>query len=267
MKIAVCIKQVPDTSAALKVKPDGSGVDTEGLEFVISPYDEYGLEEALRTKEKLATGEVVVVALGPERVAKALRSGLAMGADRAVHLADAAFDGSDAIATARALAAALKKAGPFDLVWAGKEATDDGMSTVGAALAEFLGIPHASEVKKAELSADKTSITCWSEVEGGTAVVEVKLPAVLTAQKGLNEPRYASLKGIMMAKKKELAVYTPADLGLTAEQVGKSGSPSEVLKVEPPPKKQTNTKLIKDLEPDAAAKELVRLLREEAKVI
>ncbi|MBI3890612.1 MAG: electron transfer flavoprotein subunit beta/FixA family protein [Candidatus Wallbacteria bacterium] len=267
MKIAVCIKQVPDTSATLKVKPDGSGVDTEGLEFVISPYDEYGLEEALKTKEKMDAGEVVVLGLGPERVTKALRSGLAMGADRAIHLADAAYEGSDALATARALAAALKKAGPFDLIWAGKEAVDDGMSTVGAAIAEFLGIPHVSEVKKAELAADHSSVTCWSEVEGGTAVVEVKLPAVLTAQKGLNEPRYASLKGIMMAKKKELVRFTPADLGLGAEQVGKSGSRTEVLKVEPPPKKQTVTKLIKDLEPEAAAKELLRLLRDEAKVI
>ncbi|MBI5546899.1 MAG: electron transfer flavoprotein subunit beta/FixA family protein, partial [Deltaproteobacteria bacterium] len=191
----------------------------------------------------------------------------AMGADRAIHLADAAYEGSDAFATARALAAALKKAGPFDMVWTGREAADDGMSVVGAAIGEYLGIPHVSEVKKLDLAADKSSVTCQSEVEGGTAIVQVRLPAVLTAQKGLNEPRYASLKGIMMAKKKELLTFTPADLGLTPDQVGKAGSNTEVLKLEPPPKKQTVGKVLKDLEPVAAARELVRLLREEAKIV
>lgn len=261
------MKQVPDTSAAIKVKADGSGVETEGLEFVISPYDEYAIEEALRIKERVAGSEVVVFSLGPDRVTKALRSGLALGADKAIHLCDAAFEGGDAIATARALAAALKKVGPFDLILAGREASDDGMSAVGSAVAEFLGVPQASEVKKLELADDGKTAVCYSEVEGGTAVVEIALPAVVTAQKGLNEPRYASLKGIMAAKKKELATLTAADLGLDAGSVGKAGSKLEILKLEPPPQKQTAGKILKDLEAGPAAQELVRLLREEAKAI
>ncbi|MBI4872122.1 MAG: electron transfer flavoprotein subunit beta/FixA family protein [Candidatus Riflebacteria bacterium] len=267
MRIAVLLKQVPDTAATLKLKSDGSGIETEGLEFVISPYDEYALEEALRIKEKQGGGEILVFSLGPERSTKALRSALALGADKAVHLLDAAFEGSDAIATAKALAAALAKFGPFDLVLAGCVAADDGMCAVGSAVAEFLGIPQATEVKKLELAADGKSLTCWSEVESGTAVLELPLPALLTAQKGLNEPRYASLKGIMAAKKKELLVLKPADLGLAAEATGTTGSRTEVLSYEPPPKKQAAGKILKDLEPAEAARELVRLLREEAKVI
>jgi len=262
VKIGVCIKQVPDTETKVRIAADGRSIDETGVTFVISPYDEYALEEALRIKDK-QPGEVVVFTVGDERAATSLRTALAMGADRAVHLKDAAFEGSDAVGLSRILAAALKPES-FDLILMGKQAVGTDRGQIGPRVAELLGMPHVSVITHLEMT-EKT-FRAHREIEGAHEVVEGSTPVLLTAQKGLNEPRYASLKGILAAKKKELKVLGAADLGLDPATVGKAGSRTRWEKLELPPAR-TAGKLLKDMEPAAAARELVRLLREEAKVI
>jgi electron transfer flavoprotein beta subunit len=263
MKIVVCIKQVPDTETRPKVAADGRSLDPADVNWVISPYDEYAVEEALLIKEKAGAGEVVVVTLGEERAANALRTALAMGADRAVHCKDDAFAGSDAAATGRVLAAAVKKLGGADLVLLGKHGVGDDNQQVGPILAEALGMPQVTVVVKLELKDGKA--VAHREIEGGTEIVETSLPAVISAQKGLNEPRYASLKGIMAAKKKPLDVWNAGALDLSPDAVGARGSLTTVLKLELPPRRAEG-KVLKT-EPAEAARELARLLREEAKAI
>ncbi|HEU5180716.1 MAG TPA: electron transfer flavoprotein subunit beta/FixA family protein [Candidatus Polarisedimenticolia bacterium] len=262
MKIGVCIKQVPDTETKVKVAADGRSLDAAGVTFVISPYDEYALEEALRIKEK-QTGEVVVFSVGDERTGTSLRTALAMGADRAVHLKDAAFEGSDAVGLSRILAAALKPEA-FDLILMGKQAVGTDRGQIGPRVAELLGLPHVSVVTHLEVG--EGSFRAHREIEGAHEIVEGATPALVTAQKGLNEPRYASLKGILAAKKKEMKVLGAADLGIDPATVGHAGARTRWEKLELPPAR-TAGKMLKDMEPAAAAHELVRLLREEAKVI
>jgi electron transfer flavoprotein beta subunit len=187
-----------------------------------------------------------------------------MGADRAIHLNDPAFEGADGFATAKALAEAIKKES-FDLVLCGKQAVDDDMAQVGPALAELLNLPHVTLITKLELMPDQKKARATREVEGGREVIEVSLPAVFTCQKGLNEPRYASLPGIMKAKKKEIKPINLATLGLPADQVGASGSKVKIRKYSPPPSRPPGKMVPGELA--EAAKELVRLLREEAKII
>jgi len=264
MNIVVLVKQVPDTEAKIEVKPGTASIVTETITYVVNPYDEYAVEEALRIKEKLGEGEVIVVGMGPDKATEALRTCLAMGADKAVHLKDNAFDGSDSYATALALS---KAAGAlsYDLLLCGKQAVDDDNAAVGIELAELLGIPHVAVVTKIEISDDRTKAACHREVEGASEVVETALPAVITAQKGLNEPRYASLKGIMTAKRKPIDVKDAASLGLSAGQVGVQGSKAKVVSMSPPPARPEGR--IVPGEPADAAREAIKLLREEAKVI
>jgi electron transfer flavoprotein beta subunit len=262
MKIAVCVKQVPDTEAKIRIRPDGRSIEEAGVNFVVSPFDEYAVEEALRLKEKQG-GEVAVFTVGDERAATALRTVLAMGADRGVHLKDPAFEGSDALGISRILAAALKKT-PFDLILFGKQAVGTDQGQVGPRVAELLDLPHVSVV--VSLTVEAGRLTAEREIEGALEIVESPLPAVITAQKGLNEPRYASLKGILAAKKKEILTMTLADLGLEASSVGAAGAREVWEKLEVPPSRGAG-KILKDMEPAAAARELVRLLREEAKVL
>jgi len=262
MKIAVCIKQVPDTEAKIRIRADGRSIEEAGVNFVVSPYDEYAVEEALRLKEKQG-GEVVAFTVGDERAATALRTVLAMGADSAVHLKDAAFEGSDALGISRILAAALRKT-PFDLILFGKQGVGTDQGQVGPRVAELLDLPHVSVV--VSLTVDAGRLTAEREIEGALEIVESPLPAVVTAQKGLNEPRYASLKGILAAKKKEIRTFTLSDLGLEPSSVGAAGAREIWEKLEVPPSRGAG-KILKDMEPAAAARELVRLLREEAKVL
>jgi electron transfer flavoprotein beta subunit len=262
VKIAVCIKQVPDTETKVKIAADGRSLDEAGVTFVISPYDEFAIEEGLRIREK-QQGEVVVFSTGDERAATSLRTALAMGADRAVHLKDAAFEGSDALGISRILAAALKPES-FDLILMGKQAVGTDRGQIGPRVAELLGWPHVSVVTHLEVGEGR--FQAHREIEGAHEIVEGSLPALVTAQKGLNEPRYASLKGILAAKKKEMKVLGAADLGLDPASVGKAGAKTRWEKLELPPPR-TAGKLLKDMDPAAAARELVRLLREEAKVI
>jgi electron transfer flavoprotein beta subunit len=263
MKIAVCVKQVPDTEARLRVARDGRGIEEEDLPFVLNESDEYALEEALRMVEKRG-GEVVVFSLGPARVKEALRKALALGAARAVHLADPAFAGGDALATGRALAAAIAREG-CDLVLTGSQSDDAGWGATGTVIAGHLGWPHGWLVMGIELE-DGGSARVVREMESGTnEVFRIALPAVLEVQAGINHPRYASLKGIMAAKKKEIAERAPGDLGLDPSDVGAAGSGIEVLSVAFP--EAARGAQILEGDPAAAAKALVGKLRGEARVL
>src|SRR5712664_4471478 len=253
MKILVMIKQVPDTATQVKIGSDSRAIDTAGITWIVSPYDEFALEEGLRIKEKRGQGEVVVVSLGPDRVKEALRSCLAMGADRAIHLNDPAWAAVDTLATARALAAVIKQEGP-QLVLCGRQAIDDDMGAVTAQLAELLGWPCAYWIMEEAIDADGKSVRAARQVEGGLEVFDLPLPAVLAAQKGLNEPRYPTLKGIMGAKKKEIRDVKAADLGLTLGAPQLSVKNLEALPARPPGRIISGE--LKD-----AVKELVRALR------
>jgi electron transfer flavoprotein beta subunit len=264
MNIVISIKQVPATEAKIKVAPDGLDIDRTGLTYVVNPYDEFGVEEALRIKERFGQGTVTVITIGPEKAQEALRTCLAIGADKAVHIKDPALEGGDAYATALALSAALKTI-PFDVLFFGKQAIDDDNGAVGIHVAELLGLPHVAVVNRLEIDEKARRATAHRQIEGAVEVVEIPLPAVFTCQKGLNEPRYASLPGIMKAKQKPLAVLTLAELGLKPEEVGRAGAKLSLSRMFPPPERGEGRILTG--EPQTAVAELVRLLREEAKVI
>jgi electron transfer flavoprotein beta subunit len=265
LKIVVLVKSVPDTESKIKIAGDGTSIDGQGLKYIMNPYDEFAVEEALRIKERLKDDTTVVaVALGPDRVAEVLRTALAMGADDAIHVGDPAFEGGDAQANARVLAEVVRPLNP-DLVLGGKQGIDTDSAQTCAALAEYLGMPQALIVNELTLADDHKSVTARRRVEGGDEIVVMTLPALVTAEKGLNEPRYASLPGIMKAKKKEIRKVTLADLPLKPEQVGAAGSKSKVVRYHNLPDRPP----VKMITGDAGqqAKELARLLREEAKVI
>ncbi len=251
MNILVCVKRVPATTTRVAIQ-DGKRLNPDGVEFVVNPYDEIAVEEALRRREAAGTGKVVAVSLGAAEAQKELRQVLAMGADEAVLLlhADAGF--TDAATTARLLEAEARRRGPFDLLLFGKQAVDRDQHGVGPMVATRLGIPCITEVVKMEIAGGK--VVAEREVEGGRETVEAPLPCAITCQKGLNEPRFASLKGIMAAKKKPLETVQ-VDLGAAAV---------EVLAMTPPPARSPG-RIVG--EGAAAVPELVRLLRNEAKVI
>src|SRR2546429_6528563 len=215
MKILVAVKQVPDTATQVKISSDPKAIDTAGITWIVSPYDEFAIEEALRIKEKRGQGEVVAVTLGPDRAKETLRSALAMGCDRAIHVNDPALANADTLTTARALAAVVTQEAP-QLVLCGRQAIDDDAGAVGAQLAEVLGWPCASWIMEETIDADAKTVRVGRQAAGGLEIFELPLPAVLSAQKGLNEPRYPTLKGIMGAKKKEIKDLKAADLGLGA---------------------------------------------------
>ncbi len=260
MKIIVCVKQVPDTETRIRIAGDAKGIEEADVNWIVSPYDEYAIEEALRLKEKHG-GEVVVVSLGPDRAQSAIRSALAMGADAGVHLKDPLFEPLDTAATSRALAAAIRTLAPFDLVLTGQQGVGGDNSQVPGMLAELLDLPQVTVAVKLEVQDGKASVE--REIEGAHETWETPLPAVVSAQKGLNEPRYASLKGIMAAKKKPIQATDAAALGLGAEQLANQ---VELVALELPPPRPAVTMVEAE---DAAAKsrQLLRLLHEEAKVI
>ena len=259
MKVLVAVKQVPDTATQVKISSDPKQIDTTGITWIVSPYDEFAIEEALRIKEKRGQGEVVAVTLGPDRAKEALRSALAMGCDRAIHVNDPALAAADTLTTARALAAVVKQEAP-QLVLCGRQAIDDDMGAVGAQLAEVLGWPCASWIMEEAVDGEAKNIRVGRQVEGGLEIFDTPLPAVLSAQKGLNEPRYPTLKGIMGAKKKEIKDVKAADLGLTSPTPELSVTALAALPARPPGR-------IIPGEAKDAVKELVRALREDAKAI
>ena len=232
MKVMVCLKQVPHQDARLDVAASGTWIQEDNIKFEINSYDTYALEEALRIKDAGET-EVVVVSIGPDRVTQALRTALGMGADRAVHIKDPALDGSDALGLAKALAAVAKQENP-DLVLCGLMADDGNFAAVPPMLAELLDVPSATGV--VATSASNGSLRVERELEGGAMeVVELTRPCLLAIQTGANQVRYASLKGIMQAKKKPVDVKTAADLGV-ADQVGAGAAKVKIEKVYVPPK-------------------------------
>ena len=251
MKILVTAKRVPDPETVIKIAPDGKGIVTDNVKWVINPFDEIAIEEALRLKEKVAGTEVVLVSIGQKASQEQLRTGLAMGADRAILvLSDQRIE---PLAVARVLQKIADTEKP-DLIVMGKQAIDDDSNCAGQMLAELLGWPQATFASKVELSSDAKSAKVTREVDGGLETIGVPLPAIVTADLRLNEPRYASLPGIMKARKKELKEIPIADMGVDV-------TPKvAVLKLETPPKRTGGRKV-------ASVQELVQVLHNEAKVI
>ncbi len=232
MKILVCLKQVPHQDARLDVASDGTWIQEDNIKFEINSYDTYALEEALRIKDA-GEAEVVVVSIGPGRVTQALRTALGMGADRAIHIDDDSIEGSDSLGIAKVLAAVAKEESP-DLIFAGFMADDGNFASVGPMLAELVGMPHATAVMS--VAQDGGKVTVERELEGGALqVVELDAPCLLAVQTGINQVRYASLKGIMAAKKKPLDTKTAADLGV-GDAVGAGAAKISIEKIYVPPK-------------------------------
>ncbi len=263
MRILTVIKQVPDSNAPIKVKGDGSGIEIAGVKLVCDPFDEFGVELAIQIREKRSDVEdIAVICLGPDKAAEALRTTLAMGADRAIHLNDPKFESQNELFTAWAIAEAIKKdEHHYDLILCGKNNIDLDSGAVGPALAEFLDLPHVGAVTGLDFADDAHTFTARRRIEGAEEVVTCALPALLTIEKGLVEPRYPSLPNLMKAKKKTVQVLTSADL----PEVDASSAGTDFLSMTPPPRR-ADCKFVEG-EPEEMARELVKLLREEAKVV
>lgn len=260
MKIAVCVKQVPDSETRIPLAAPAPELDRSGFTRVLNPYDAFAVEEAVRIKERLGDGcEIVAVTIGPDRVMESIKKDcLAVGCDKAVRVNEPSLENAEPMQVAKVLAAVLKRDG-YDLVLMGKQAIDDDCAQVGPMVAEYLDCGQATVVTKLELGDGTFRAVC--EIEGGTATVEGALPAVVTCQKGLNEPRLPSLPNIMKANMKPQETLTCADLGIEV--------PAALTKIAgySPPPPRAECQLVENEDPAAAARELVRLLREEAKVI
>lgn len=265
MKIFSCLKPVPNKEARLIIREDQKWIKEDDLSYDISECDLFALEEALRVKEKHG-GEVVVISIGGDPAGKVLKTGLAMGAERAIHLNDDAFHGSDPYTVAKILAKAIQKEGSVDLVFCGVQSDDLGASQTGVVLAEMLNMSHATVVIGLEVDTATRSARVKRELEAGVIeIVQAPLPAVMTIQYGINQPRYASLKGIMQAKKKELKVWRLGDLGLQPSEVGYAGAKVETLQLFFPEQK-TKVEIIGG-SPEEAVAQLLEKLRKEAKVL
>jgi electron transfer flavoprotein beta subunit len=263
MNVVVLVKQVPDTESLIEINATADDIKTDNLKWIMNPYDELAVEEAIRIKEKQGNGKVTVLSVGAERVVAAIRTALAMGADEGLLISDPAQGKTDAILTAKVLAAALKTV-PFDLIIAGQRAVDDDNYSVPSAVAEYLGIPMIGMVVHQEINAGK--ILCEHSLQDGTAVVEADLPALLTTQRGLNQPRYASLPNIMKAKKKPLETKNLSAVGLTAADFDQPALKTKVLSLAFPPHLKV-CKMITGETIQEKATNLVRALREEAGVL
>ena len=251
MKILVPLKRVPDPDTKIRIKPDGSGVDFDGVKFAVNPFDAIALEESLRLKERLGDIEIVVLSIGGDECVEQLRVGLAMGADRAALVKTS--ESLDSLAIAKVLAAVYRREQP-DFVLMGKQAIDDDSNQAGQMLAALLGIGQATFVSKLELIENNTKARCGRETDAGIETVTVKLPAIITTDLRLNEPRYVSLPGIMKAKKKPLEEAELSAFGVAA------ASRTKTLKLEAPPKRKAGVRV-------KTVDELVDRLRNDAKVI
>jgi len=256
LNIVVCIKQVPDTTD-VKINPETNTLIREGVASIINPFDVYALEEAVRLREK-HTGSVTVMSMGPPQADASLREAISVGADEAVLLSDRAFAGADTLATSYTLAAGIAKLGGADLILMGRQAIDGDTGQVGPEVAENLGIPHITDVRKVE-SVENGYITLERMLEEGYVRLKVKLPVVITVVKEINEPRLPSLRGKMAAKKKEITVWSAKDLEVDINRLGLTGSPTQVVKIFTPPKpsggkifeggaKEAVTELLKELQ-------------------
>lgn len=259
MKIAVCLKQVPSRDSVLRINAAGTWIQETDISYEVNEPDIYALEEALRLKESHG-GEVLICTLGPARAQQAIKEALAKGADRALHLEDAAFVGLDAGGIAKVLGAALLPENP-DLVMMGLQSDDLGFAQTGVMLAEFMGLPHSTIIMQIEVNGEQMRVK--RELEGGWFQwIEMPLPAVLTIQSGINKPRYATLKGIMAAKNKPIRKISLADLGINPQEIVPG---LKILKVYPPVK-QAKTEFLEGSAKEIAAK-LVDKLKNEARVL
>lgn len=256
MNIVVIIRQTPDTETKIKIGQKPSEIDTIGITWIINPYDEFAIEKALKIKEKINAGEVILLACGPARTEEAIRQGLAMGADRAVFIKDDALEYADPFTVSKLIANELKNI-QFDLVLTGKKVIDLETTQIPIFVAEELGLNHVSFVMKFnDIDQMKKIIVCDREAEGAHEIIEAQLPALITCDRGEDYPRYASITGIMKAKKKEIAVKTPQ---LTND------SRTEIVSMDLPPSRK-EAKIFEGEIPEKVAA-LVKALREEAKVI
>jgi len=263
VNIIVCVKQVIDTGAVLTLK-DGQ-VDTEGLPRVLNPYDEFAVEEAVRLKEKaLEETTVTLISLGPDNFKDTLRRGLAMGADRAIHLLDTAFDNMDGQGVATALSKAIVTL-EYDLILCGRQAVDDDMAQVGPAIAVLLGIPFVTVVTDLRIADDQEKAEVTRQIEGGSEIIETSIPLLITCQKGLNEPRLPSLKGIMAAKKKEITVLDASAVGFDAGTMGVTANRVKETALSLPPARKKG--IVLEGSSQETCSQLVQALRDDAKVI
>ncbi|MHC4080569.1 MAG: electron transfer flavoprotein subunit beta/FixA family protein [Planctomycetota bacterium] len=262
MRILTLAIQVPDSRSPISVEQDGSGIKKEGVKFVCNPFDEFAVEQAVQLKEgRSDVEEIVALTIGPADAAGTLRTALAMGADRAIHVVDEA-PLRDELALAEMLAAAIgRDEQSFDLILCGKQTIDRDAGELGPALAELLGWPHVGAITKLEVADDGSTVRVHRRIEGAEEIAEASLPVLLTCEKGLVEPRYPALPKLIQAKKKPLDTVAAADL----PGVGALADGMTLVKLEPPPPRPACTMV--DGEPPQMARELVRLLREEAKVI
>ncbi len=264
MKIVVLLKQTPDTETKIKIDASGAGIDHSDTKYIINPYDEFAIEEALQIKEKNGgTPEVLIMSFGDEKARELIIKGLAMGGDRGILISNAGLEASDSLTVAKVLAAAVKAEGA-SIVLCGRQAIDDDNMHVGTMTAELLSWPHVNVVTKLTITGEKAHVE--REVEGGKVeVVDVSLPAVFGAHKSLNTPRYASLPGIMKAKKKPFDSKTPADFGLNPSDL--KGKIKVAIKgYEYPPAKPAG-KLFQGEDVEVMVGKVVELLRSEAKVL
>lgn len=257
MRFVVCIKQVPETTE-VSIDPETKTLMREGIASIINPFDEYAIEEALRLREA-HDGVVTVVSMGPPQAEEALKQAVAMGADEAILLSDPAFRGSDTLATARTLAAAIGIIDDVSVILCGKQAIDGDTAQVGPEVAELLDIPHVAYVREVR-NLNDSQVTVERMIEGGYEAIQADLPALLTVVKDINQPRLPSMRGIMRARRTEITVWGQEELGLPDEVVGLDGSPTEVIKVFTP-ELITEGEMIEG-EPREQAEALVTSLRD-----
>lgn len=264
LKIVVCIKQVPDPDffSQITIDPATKTIIRKGIPAVVNQLDKNALEEALKIREAFG-GKVVVISMGPSEAKEALREALAMGADDALLLSDKAFAGADSLATSYTLAAGIKKLGDFDLVLCGNQTVDGCTSQVGPQLAEFLGIPHVTSVRRIDFI-DKNTLKAEEAIEHGYIIVEAKLPVLLTLVKGINKPRHPTVQGILGVAEREIRVLGRKDIDVEADKIGLIGSPTKVTDCFSPELKRMN--IILKGRPEEVSEELVKRLRKLALV-
>jgi len=263
MKIIVCIKHVPDTEAIIRPDLDNpKRIVERDIKFILNPYDEFAIEEALRITEKIGNGEITLITIGPERAESALRDGIAMGATSAVRIWDGNLSDIDPFLTATLLSKLISQM-EYDLIICGKQAIDDDYIQVPSLIAEMLNLAQIQFISKEDTDLSSKTITCTQEIDGGRRIVRASLPVVITTPKGLNQPRYPSLRGKMQAKKTVIPVKSPKELGFTDDILTKIKIKTE--KLSSPPLRKAGR--ILQGEPEEVVKELIKLLREEAKVL
>tara|TARA_B110000438_G_scaffold237676_1_gene235172 strand:+ start:487 stop:1323 length:837 start_codon:yes stop_codon:yes gene_type:complete len=278
MKIVVIVRQTPDTEAKINANSSGNGIDENELKWILNPFDEFAVEEAVKIKEETGA-EVVVLGIGPDRTLETIRTAMAMGGDSAIHIKDENFGSTDSYATAKLIAYKIKAMGDVDLILAGKKWIDEESGQVPIQVAAELDIPQATIATKVDVDEAAKTVKVQSEIEGGQRILELNFPALVTCERGLNEPRYASLPGIMKAKKKPLEEVTLdsiglEELGLTKENLGIGGSRYSVDNIDIPVINRSlnvlkggSSDMVEASEVQAAAENLTKLLREEAKII